>query len=58
MLSRHRQACIVVGRSGAAQLLAEFPDADPIFLDEPEKFPDGWEANSLVLDHLSQFRVD
>lgn len=58
MLSRHRQACIVVGRSGASRLLAEFPDADPMFLDEPEKFPDGWEANSLVLDHLSLFRVE
>jgi hypothetical protein len=56
MLSRHRQACIVVGRAGADRLLAEFPDADPIFLDEPEKFPDGWEANSLVLDYLSGFR--
>lgn len=57
MLSRHRQACVVVGRAGANRLLAEFPDADPIFLDEPEKFPDGWEANSLVLDHLSGFQV-
>ena len=57
MLSRHRQACIVVGRSGAERLLAEFPDADPVFLDEPEKFPDGWEANSLVLDHLAGYRV-
>jgi hypothetical protein len=56
MLSRHRQACIVVGRAGADRLLAEFPDADPIFLDEPEKFPDGWEANSLVLEHLAGFR--
>jgi hypothetical protein len=58
MLSRHRQTCIVVGRAGADRLLDEFPDADPIFLDEPEKFPDGWEANSLVLDHLAGFRVD
>lgn len=57
MLSRHRQACIVVGRAGAGRLLAEFPDADPVFLDEPEKFPDGWQANSLVLDHLSGFSV-
>lgn len=57
MLSRHRQACIVVGRAGADRLLAEFPDSDPVFLDEPEKFPDGWEANSLVLDHLTGFRV-
>lgn len=58
MLSRHRQACVVVGRAGASKLLAEFPDSDPIFLDEPEKFPDGWEANSQVLDHLAKFKTD
>jgi len=57
MVSRHRQACIVVGRAGATRLLDEFPDAEPIFLDEPEKFPDGWEANGLVLDHLAGFRT-
>lgn len=57
MLSRHRQACIVVGRAGATRLLEEFPDSDPVFLDEPEKFPDGWEANHKVLEHLATFRV-
>jgi len=57
MLSRHRHACIVVGRAGAARLLAEFPDSDPIYLEEPEKFPDGWQANHLVLEHLARFRV-
>lgn len=57
MLSRHRQACVVVGRAGAARLLEEFPDSDPMFLDEPEKFPDGWEANYLVLQHLASCRT-
>lgn len=57
MLSRHRHACIVVGRAGADRLLEEFPDSDPMFLDEPEKFPDGWEANHLVLKHLEKHRV-
>lgn len=57
MLSRHRHACVVVGRAGAERLLAEFPDSDPIFLDEPEKFPDGWEANYLVLQHLAKHRI-
>lgn len=57
MLSRHRHACIVVGRAGAGQLMEEFPDSDPIFLDEPEKFPDGWEANHLVLKHLEKHRA-
>lgn len=56
MLSRHRQACVVVGRAGAARLLEEFPDSDPVFLDEPEKFPDGWEANHKVLEHLARHR--
>jgi hypothetical protein len=57
MLSRHRHACIVVGRAGADRLLEEFPDSDPIFLDEPEKFPDGWEANHKVLKHLEKHQV-
>lgn len=58
MLSRHRHACIVVGRAGAGRLLAEFPDSDPIFLGESEKFPDGWQANHLVLEHLATCRVE
>jgi hypothetical protein len=47
----------VVGRAGATRLLEEFPDSEPVFLDEPEKFPDGWEANHRVLQHLAGHRV-
>jgi hypothetical protein len=57
MLSRHRHACIVVNRAGATRLLEEFPDSDPMFLDEPEKFPDGWEANHRVLQHLESCKL-
>lgn len=58
MLSRHRHACVVLGRAGADKLLAEFPDTDPIYIDEPEKFPDGWQANHDVLEHLAKCRID
>lgn len=57
MLSRHRQACVVVGRAGVTRLLEEFPDSEPLFLDEAEKFPDGWQANHRVLQHLATCRV-
>ena len=57
MLSRHRHACVVVGRAGASRLLEDFPDSDPLFLDEPEKFPDGWQANHAVLEHLAKHRI-
>ncbi len=57
MLSRHRHACIVVGRAGASRLLSEFPDLDPMYLEEPERFPDGWESNFQVLEHLGRQRV-
>jgi len=47
----------VVNRAGALRLLEEFPDADPMYLDEPEKSPDGREANHVVLRHLATCKV-
>jgi hypothetical protein len=55
MPSRHRQACVWC--AGADRLFAEFPDANPLFLEPREVFPDGWEANSLGLDPVAGFRV-
>ena len=54
MLSRHRHGCVVVGRAGSRELLEEYPDSDPVYINEAEKFPDGWEANHKVLSHLEK----
>jgi AAA domain len=57
LTSRHRHACIVVARAGIPELLDAHPSTEPVHLNVPAKFPDGWEANQSVLAHLSQFKV-
>ncbi|MEV4222699.1 AAA family ATPase [Nonomuraea sp. NPDC049725] len=57
LASRHRHACVVVARAGIAELLDAHPSAEPVRLGAPVKFPDGWEANQAVLDHLARHRV-
>lgn len=57
LTSRHRHACIVVARAGIAELLDEHPSTEPVHLGVPLSFPDGWEANHAVLDHLAGYRV-
>ncbi|MEW2381448.1 AAA domain-containing protein [Micromonospora sp. NPDC047707] len=52
LTSRHRQACVVVARAGIAELLDAHPSTEPVHLNVPVKFPDGWEANQSVLAHL------
>jgi hypothetical protein len=52
LLSRHRHACIVVGRAGIKQLLDDHPLSSPIWLGAPIPVPDGWEANEMVLERL------
>ena len=57
LASRHRHACIVVARAGIPELLDAHPSTDPVHLNVPVKFPDGWEANQALLAHLSQWKV-
>ena len=57
LTSRHRHACIVVARAGIPELLDAHPSAEPVHINVPAKFPDGWEANHAVLAHLAQRRV-
>ncbi len=57
LLSRHRHACIVVGRGGIAELLDTHPLSTPIWLGAPIPVPDGWEANQSVLEGLESVVV-
>jgi hypothetical protein len=52
LTSRHRHACVVVARAGIAELLDTHPSTEPVHLNVPVKFPDGWEANHAILAHL------
>ncbi|MEU4692399.1 AAA domain-containing protein [Actinoplanes sp. NPDC023714] len=57
LTSRHRQACVVVGRAGIRELLDAHPSAEPVHLHDPVKFPDGWAASQTVISHLEAHRV-
>ncbi|MET8650356.1 MULTISPECIES: AAA domain-containing protein [Nocardia] len=57
LTSRHRHACVVVGRAGIPELLDAHPSGEPVHLGVEVKFPDGWEANQALLTHLSRHRV-
>ncbi|MGW8847963.1 AAA domain-containing protein [Streptomyces xiamenensis] len=57
LTSRHRHACIVVARAGIDRLLDDHPSNEPVYLGVDAKFPDGWEANQHILDHLTEHRV-
>jgi len=57
LLSRHRHACIVVARAGIPELLDAHPSVEPVHLNVPVKFPDGWEAQQAIMAHLERHRV-
>ena len=57
LTSRHRHACIVVARAGIPELLDAYPSTEPVHLNVPAKFPDGWEANQAVMAQLTERRV-
>jgi hypothetical protein len=57
LTTRHRHACIVVARAGIPELLDAHPSTEPVHLNVPVKFPDGWEANQSLLAHLQQWKV-
>jgi hypothetical protein len=59
MLTRHRHACIVVGRADDRRLLESAPPLAEATLDDgPDSVLDGWYAHRHVLAHISQHAVD
>src|SRR5579859_743319 len=57
LTTRHRHACIVVARAGIPELLDAHPSTEPVHLNVPVKFPDGWEANQSIMTHLQHQKV-
>lgn len=57
LTSRHRHACLVVARAGIPDLLDAHPSTEPVHLNVPAKFPDGWEANHAIMAHLARHRI-
>ncbi|MFI1815143.1 AAA domain-containing protein [Streptomyces sp. NPDC020422] len=57
LTSRHRHACIIVGRAGIGELLETHPSNSPTYPGPATKVPDGWEAHHTVLEHLAQHTI-
>jgi hypothetical protein len=57
LTSRHRHACIVVARAGIPELLDAHPHTEPVHINVPAKFPDGWEANHAIMAQLACRKV-
>jgi hypothetical protein len=59
MLTRHRHACIVVGRAGDSDLLESVPPAAEAWLGfEGSPEVDGWYAHRVVFEQLRRRAVD
>ena len=58
LTTRHRHACVVVGRAGAAQLLEDHapPSEYELGVTRQVEF-DGWEAHARLLEHLATVKV-
>ena len=59
MLTRHRHACIVVGRAGDPDLIDELPPISEVWLGhDPDPVLDGWFAHRMVFEELAPSAVD
>jgi hypothetical protein len=59
LMTRHRQACIVVGRASDRTLVAGLPPTTPAYLGyDPDPVLDGWAVHQAVFGGLEPYRVD
>ncbi len=59
MLTRHRQACIVIGRAGDRELVKGIPPATPTYIGwESNPALDGWYAHEGVFAQLERVRIE
>jgi hypothetical protein len=57
LLSRHRQACIVISRGGIREQLSNHAPTEPVWLGETAPTLDGWHAHLTVIEHLERHAV-
>jgi hypothetical protein len=58
LLTRHRHACILVGRAGDRTLLEGVPPKSPSYIgSDQEPFLDGWAVHEEVFAALEPFRI-
>lgn len=57
LTSRHRHACIVVGRAGIDEQLDLFPDNGDVWVNESPLAVDGIQAQAKLLRHLQTHKV-
>ena len=59
MLTRHRQACIVLGRAADRELVEGIPPATPCYVGwDNNPALDGWYAHEAVFAALAPFRIE
>jgi len=58
LLTRHRHACIVIGRAGDRKLLRAIPPTTPAYLGwDPDPVFDGWELHEAIFSALDPHRI-
>jgi hypothetical protein len=58
LLTRHRHACVIVGRAADRTLIDQLPPSTPAYLGwDPDPVLDGWDAHQQVFARLDAYRV-